>query len=183
MLHHSLKQNKTKYPLVALYTDSFPAEGHEALKRRGIPERRIDYIRPSLEKDYGNDPRFQETWTKLTIFSLVEFERVVLLDSDMLVLKNLDELMDVELDPPSMNGDGDRVYAASHACVCNPMKKPHYPKDWYVGELFELPSRFLCLVPHIERLYAEAASGFQLNVLSEHSIRYLTLHRLRATPI
>jgi hypothetical protein len=24
------------------------------------------------------------------------------------------------------------VFAASHACVCNPLKKPHYPKDWYV---------------------------------------------------
>jgi hypothetical protein len=22
------------------------------------------------------------------------------------------------------------VFAASHACVCNPLKKPHYPRDW-----------------------------------------------------
>ena len=48
----------------------------------------------------------------------------------MLVLQNMDELMDIALDPPSMEGKGDRVFAATHACVCNPLKKPHYPKDW-----------------------------------------------------
>lgn len=57
---------------------------------------------------------------------------MVLLDSDMLVLQNLDELMDIELDAPELGGTGVRVFAASHACVCNPLKKPHYPKNWYV---------------------------------------------------
>jgi hypothetical protein len=36
----------------------------------------------------------------------------------------------LELDPPSMEGNGQRVFAAGHACACNPLKKPHYPKDW-----------------------------------------------------
>jgi len=57
---------------------------------------------------------------------------VVQLDSDMLVLKNMDELMDIELDGPEKGGKGDRVFAASHACVCNPLKRAHYPKDWYL---------------------------------------------------
>lgn len=48
----------------------------------------------------------------------------------MLVLKNMDELMDINLDAPSMAGKGNRVFAAGHACVCNPLKKRHYPKDW-----------------------------------------------------
>jgi alpha-N-acetylglucosamine transferase len=64
---------------------------------------------------------------------LVEYDRVVQLDSDMLVLKNMDELMEMELDPPSMAGKGKKVFAAGHACVCNPLKKPHYPKNWCVG--------------------------------------------------
>lgn len=29
-----------------------------------------------------------------------------------------------------MEGEGGKIFAASHACVCNPLKKPHYPKDW-----------------------------------------------------
>ena len=88
---------------------------------------------PKVSKDFSNDPRFYDCWSKLTPFSLEEYDRVVQLDSDMLVLKNMDELMDLELDAPSMGGKGDRVFAASHACVCNPLKKPHYPKDWYVS--------------------------------------------------
>lgn len=132
-LDHSLKKSGSKYPLVALYTDAFPQEGRAALKSRGIPAKKVAYLLPSVEKDYSNDPRFYDCWSKLTPFSLVEYDRVVQLDSDMLVLQNMDELMDMDLDAPSAEGKGDRVFAASHACVCNPTKKSHYPKDWYMN--------------------------------------------------
>jgi hypothetical protein len=134
-LDYSLKKQHSKYPLVALYTDAFPQEGHAALEARGIPKQRIEYLLPAKGKDYSNDPRFYDCWSKLAPFSLVEYERVVQLDSDMLVLKNMDELMEMELDGPEQEGRGKRVFAAGHACVCNPLKKPHYPKDWYVVSL------------------------------------------------
>ena len=131
LLDYSLKQANSRYPLVALYTDAFPASGHHELDVRKIRKRRIDHLLPSLDDAfYSNDPRFRDTWTKLAIFSLEEYTRVVLLDSDMLVVKNMDELMDLELDPPGLKGEGSAVFAASHACVCNPMRKPHYPKEW-----------------------------------------------------
>ncbi|KAI9870953.1 MAG: hypothetical protein M1830_003593 [Pleopsidium flavum] len=129
-LDYSLKKHGSKYPLIALYTDTFPPEGHQALDIRKIPKKRVNYLLPSAHKDYSNDARFYDCWSKLTPFSLVEYDRVVQLDSDMMVLKNMDELMELELDPPSMGGKGKKVFAASHACVCNPLKKPHYPKDW-----------------------------------------------------
>jgi alpha-N-acetylglucosamine transferase len=129
-LNYSLKKVGSKYPLVALYTESFPVEGHEALKARGIPAREIPYLLPSVPKEYTQDPRFYDCWSKLAPFSLTEYDRVVQMDSDMMVLKNMDELMDIELDEAGKNGDGQRVYAASHACACNPLQKPHYPKDW-----------------------------------------------------
>ncbi|KAI9813415.1 MAG: hypothetical protein M1827_004090 [Pycnora praestabilis] len=129
-LDYSLKKYKSKYPLIALYTDTFPAEGHRALDVRGIPKKHVKYLLPAVAKDFSNDPRFYDCWSKLTPFSLVEYDRVVQLDSDMLALQNMDELMDIMLDPPSMGGKGDRVFAASHACVCNPLEKTHYPKDW-----------------------------------------------------
>ena len=129
-LDYALKKNDSKYPLVALYTGTFPPEGLEALKRRNIPAKHIPYLLPSVPKEYANDPRFYDCWSKLTPFSLTEYDRVVQLDSDMLVLKNMDELMELDLDPPEMNGEGNRVYAASHACACNPLNKPHYPKHW-----------------------------------------------------
>ncbi|KAI9784637.1 MAG: hypothetical protein M1839_001859 [Geoglossum umbratile] len=129
-LDYSLKVSGSKYPLVALYTDTLEPEGHAALDARGIPKKRVKYLLPSVHKDFSNDTRFYDCWSKLTPFSLVEYERVVQLDSDMLVLRNMDELMEMELDPPSLQGEGDRVFAASHACVCNPLEKPHYPRDW-----------------------------------------------------
>ncbi|EFW17624.1 hypothetical protein D8B26_000305 [Coccidioides posadasii str. Silveira] len=129
-LEYSLKRVGSKYPLIALYTDSFPAEGHAALDARRIPKRHIPYLLPSAHKDYSNDTRFYDCWSKLAPFSLVEYDRVVQLDSDMLILQNMDELMDLELDSPALGGTGTRVFAASHACVCNPLNKPHYPPDW-----------------------------------------------------
>ncbi|KAL7949477.1 hypothetical protein V8C42DRAFT_341434 [Trichoderma barbatum] len=134
-LNHSLRAAKSKYPLVALYTDTFPQAGHDALNARGIPSQRIDYILPTNGKDYSNDPRFYDCWSKLVPFSLTQYSRIVQLDSDMLVLRNMDELMTLPLDDPNISESGDassskRVFAAGHACVCNPLRKPHYPKDW-----------------------------------------------------
>ena len=133
-LAHSLQRQASKYPLLALYTDSFPEEGRQALDVRGIARRRVAYLLPSVHKEFHvDDARFYETWTKLTLFSLTEYGRVVLLDSDMVVVKNMDELMHLELDHPGLAGQGDRVVAACHACVCNPTKKTHYPEKWWVG--------------------------------------------------
>ena len=129
-LDASLKSAGSRYPLVALYTESFPQEGLDALDKRKIPKKRIPYLLPKTHKDFANDPRFYDCWSKLTPFSLVEYERVVQLDSDMVVRRNMDELMDLPLDGSEMGGKGERVFAASHACLCNPLNKPHYPKDW-----------------------------------------------------
>jgi alpha-N-acetylglucosamine transferase len=139
-LDYSLKRAGSAYPLIALYTDSFPEEGHAALDARGIAKQRVEYLLPTKGKDYSNDPRFYDCWSKLTPFSLTEYDRVVQLDSDMLVLRNMDELMTLELDEAEVAARGNldpnlgpvsrRVFAAGHACVCNPLKKAHYPKDW-----------------------------------------------------
>ncbi|PFH57437.1 hypothetical protein XA68_15055 [Ophiocordyceps unilateralis] len=134
-LNYSLRHRaKSSYPLLALYTDSFPEQGRSALARRDIPARRIPYLLPTESRDYSHDPRFYDCWSKLAPFSLTEFKRVVQLDADMLVLRNMDELMTLALDqPPTEIGDapsGNRVFAAGHACVCNPLRKSHYPSDW-----------------------------------------------------
>ena len=70
-LDYSLKKHGSKYPLVALYTDTFPEEGHAALAARGIPKQRTEYLLPKEGKDYSADPRFYDCWSKLTPFSLI----------------------------------------------------------------------------------------------------------------
>jgi alpha-N-acetylglucosamine transferase len=54
-----------------------------------------------------------------------------MLDSDMIVMRNMDELM--ELDLPA-----DWI-AAVHVCACNPRVLAHYPKDWWVTHSSDQP--------------------------------------------
>ncbi|EYE92163.1 glycosyl transferase family protein [Aspergillus ruber CBS 135680] len=129
-LEYSLRKNGTKYPFIVLYTDSLPEEAHAALEARGILKQPVPYLKPSMTTDLSLDRRLYDAWTKLVCFSLYEYEHVVLLDCDMMALHNMDELMDVELDPPEMEGNGNRVFGSTHACVCNPLNRPHYPEDW-----------------------------------------------------
>ncbi|KAL4786430.1 nucleotide-diphospho-sugar transferase [Aspergillus varians] len=135
-LHHSLNQAQTAYHFVALYTSTFPQQGLSALAARGIRTHAVPSITPAtLSRKYDADPRFAETWKKLVVFALEGvFERVVLLDVDMLVRKNMDELMELSLDgdqhADEEYGAGSRVFAASHACACNPLRKAHYPANW-----------------------------------------------------
>lgn len=123
----------SRYPFVAFYTSSFPAEGIKVLRARGIPAQWVPNVTPAITREYTQDPRFAETWTKLIAFSLEEYERVVLLDGDILVRRNMDELMELELDSKAAvaDGSGRRVFAAAHACACNPEKKAHYPSNWH----------------------------------------------------
>jgi alpha-N-acetylglucosamine transferase len=69
-------------------------------------------------------PRYTAVWNKLAIYGLEGFDRIVFLDADMLVRKNMDELMDVPIPKDT--------HAACHACVCNPRKNPHFPTSWYL---------------------------------------------------
>ena len=146
-LQHSLYESGTIYPFVAFCTPSFPAEGVKVLHARGIKTHLLPTLAPAGTKKYDHDPRFRETWTKLLVFSVEEYDRIVLLDGDMLVRKNMDWLMNdddntdgdvdgepagIELDEKEMGGKGNRVFAASHVCACNPLKKEHYPASWYL---------------------------------------------------
>lgn len=53
---------------------------------------------------------------------LCVMQKVVLMDCDMIVRRNMDELMTLSL--PS------DYIASAHACTCNPLKLSHYPVDW-----------------------------------------------------
>ncbi|KAJ5372183.1 Glycosyl transferase family 8 [Penicillium concentricum] len=133
-LHHSLNHSSdhthqgTKYPFIAFYTSTFPAEGLKILQSRNIQSQWVPSVTPASTRNYAKDPRFAETWNKLIVFSLEQYERIVLLDGDILIRRNMDSLMELPLDETDV--DGSRVFAAAHACACNPMKKPHYPANW-----------------------------------------------------
>ncbi|GAA5866408.1 hypothetical protein JCM3774_004670 [Rhodotorula dairenensis] len=125
VLHQSLQDQRSAYPLVVFATRELPADAREILARRGIKVREIEYLQPPPDKQADldeHDLRFQDTWTKLRVFEMAEYERLVLLDSDMLCTQNMDELLEMPLE--------EGWIAAAHACTCNPKKLSHYPPDW-----------------------------------------------------
>ncbi|KAF7342022.1 Galactinol synthase 2 [Mycena venus] len=125
VLDWGLKETRSKYPLVVMVTPDLPQESRAILKKRGILIREIQSLRPEegTHTLAAADERLRDTWTKLRqAFELEEFDRVVLLDSDMIVKENMDDLMEVTLPPGGI--------AAAHVCACNPRKIPYYPADW-----------------------------------------------------
>lgn len=126
LLAHSLRKHQSVYPLIVLYTPTLPTPCLQALQQEAaltnIILRPVDLLLPK-EKVSLIASRFEDTWTKLRVFSLYEYDRLVFLDADMLLLRNMDELFELQL--PSENW-----IAANHACVCNLDKDDWAPEDW-----------------------------------------------------
>jgi alpha-N-acetylglucosamine transferase len=107
-------------------TDSLPASCKDVLRGEGLRVINVEHLSPAEGQHGGFDAkfnRFNDAWTKLAVFGLTEFERIILVDADMLFLRPMDELFDLQL-------PGDDWIAAAPACVCNPFKIPTYPSDW-----------------------------------------------------
>lgn len=122
-LRASLARVGSAYPLVVAVTAGIGAQERAVLEADGCLLREVDPLRPpiGLRESYAN-ARFAEVWTKLGVWRLTEFERLVVLDADMLVTQNMDELFDLALD--------DDEIAACHACRCNPNRIASYPPSW-----------------------------------------------------
>lgn len=93
-LGRSLKRTRTAAAWVVMVTDDVSATARADLAALGWEVRAVAPItnpRPSEERLFA---RFGGTYTKLRAWELTEFDRVVLLDADTLVLRNVDELFE-----------------------------------------------------------------------------------------
>ena len=91
------------------------------LSERKIPTLYIPTLKPVTSYSV-TESRFNETWSKINIYGLDQFDRIAVLDGDMLVLKYMDELLEVPIPDDGL--------AACHACVCNPRRLSYYPSSW-----------------------------------------------------
>lgn len=122
-LRASLEHSGSTAPLVVMVTEGIDEQTRRLLQDDGCLLRDVAPLRPAggSVDSYANS-RFAEVWTKLAVWGLTEFERVVFLDADMLVTQNMDELFSLEL--------ADGAIAACHACRCNPNRIASYPPSW-----------------------------------------------------
>ncbi|CEH16393.1 glycosyltransferase family 8 protein [Ceraceosorus bombacis] len=118
-----LQTHKSRYPLVVYVTGKLSERARRVVSALGCRIVEVKDLRPTLTSTNLAYERFGDVWTKLRAFELTQYERVVMVDSDMLVRRNMDELMDLQLD------DGKEI-ASSFACTCNPKNIPTYPADW-----------------------------------------------------
>lgn len=88
-LAQSIIQNNSTKDLVLLYDDSVSAKSLRGLRAAGWKTKRIERIRsPFSKKDSYNEWNY----SKLRVWQLTEYDKVIFIDSDLLVLKNIDNL-------------------------------------------------------------------------------------------
>ncbi|KAF9082292.1 hypothetical protein BGX27_004580 [Mortierella sp. AM989] len=157
VLAYSLRKVQSRYPLVVMVPSSPPLESKDLEQLKSVSNIVVKPIDISLwtlpdtvvadSGEYLWD-YYAHTWAKLGAWGLIEYKRLVLMDCDMLVRINMDQLLnerpnfkveeieglnhrkiqlgheDAFLDLPQ------GWVAASHACTCNPLRNPRYPKSW-----------------------------------------------------
>ena len=127
ILAHTLRKYSSRYPLIVLYTDSLPQECVDAIVSEDCDQgnvivQKVDQLVPRQEVHITAE-RFKDTWTKLRVFDLVEYDKLVFLDADIMIMGPMDPMFDIEL-------PGRDWLGAAHACVCNVDKDPWAPHDW-----------------------------------------------------
>lgn len=94
VLHDSVKSTNTSYPFWVAVSSTIPYSIDEKLRSSGMNVVRLSEsicIPSSFQKHSGH---WGNTFDKIQLFGLTDFSKLVYLDSDMLVLKNVDELFE-----------------------------------------------------------------------------------------
>lgn len=90
----SIKKNKCKYPLQVIIPKDKKAL-KEQLNKNKISYICMDNVVENTKEYIANDVSYwAETLFKLNIFRLTQYEKIVFLDSDMIIRKNIDKLFE-----------------------------------------------------------------------------------------
>ena len=99
-LKRSLKQVKSKHDLVVLVPKSKEKELVGILEKAGIPDEHCKVkVKEDIEVEYPEELHFEQHYWANTFFKLraadcTEYKKIILLDSDMLILHNIDHLFE-----------------------------------------------------------------------------------------
>ena len=94
-LAHSLKQVKTKYPFNVLIPSDVEITLKKKLTQAGLSVITAQNLVLDADlADKNKRPYWNKTFFKLRLFELTSFDKIVYLDSDMIVLQNIDDLFE-----------------------------------------------------------------------------------------
>lgn len=95
VLYESLRKTNPKYPFLCLVSSNVSDATIGELKKRNIAYKVKELV--DVSELVGSPMNgWDYTYFKFRIFELEEYEKVVYLDSDMIVMNNIDELFDEE---------------------------------------------------------------------------------------
>jgi glycogenin glucosyltransferase len=93
-LGRSLAASGTSEPRIVLVTSDVTVGARTRLSKQGWEVRDVEPIDPPSPSAPVVYPRFARTFTKLRAFALSDVKKIVLLDADTLVMRNVDELFE-----------------------------------------------------------------------------------------
>lgn len=93
-LGKSLDMTGTRHPKVVLHTSDVPMEAMDRLADQGWQLHEVDRIANPSPTSGLLFERFGSVFTKLRAWQFTEFDKVVLMDADMLVIRNIDDLFE-----------------------------------------------------------------------------------------
>ena len=98
---------------VIVHTDDVPSNYLEAFEKDGLwLLRKVDYIDGVPDLYVGKGNIFDGVFTKLAVWTLEEYEKVLLLDIDFIPLKPSDELFDLPCPAAMVRGQGHDLHGA-----------------------------------------------------------------------
>lgn len=202
VLNYSLRQVKTNYPLLALLTPNISLAVEKILQDNAIFTKRIQpkFTPPAEIIANISQKRWVNTFEKLQTFDLVELEKVVLLDSDMLILRNIDHLFSYpHLSAAKGSGDlkgyehwvlfntgllvinpalglGEKIFGTWQSVVNKTTDFGDqdlikaYYGDFWINNNLRLPTTYNCFAPFIDRLIYEKKYNLRLSNPDERTI-------------
>lgn len=91
VLHRSLVDTNTRHPFLVLITKNVSVDTISILDKHCIPYKIIE---PKINNptNVERSHRWFSTYSKLNVFNQTQYDKVVYLDADILILRNIDEL-------------------------------------------------------------------------------------------
>jgi len=106
VLGFSLRRTGTRKDMVLMHTADVPEEALALLKRSGWRLHKVSYVHACEQMFAKPHNRFAGVFNKLRVFGLIEYSKVLLLDSDLLVQENIDHLFDLRAPAAMHRGVG-----------------------------------------------------------------------------
>ena len=94
VLYKSLMKTLPVHPFLTLLTTDISTTTHDALNRHNIAFSVMDKDIMNPHEGVDTEDRWYHTYAKLGIFGLSQYDKIVYLDADMIILQNIDELFD-----------------------------------------------------------------------------------------